>query len=317
MRYRRVLVWVATFGLVLAVLGASTAGCGGADDPARPLTEKDGPPRPTYNRFIRPDTGEFWDSYGAWDNRKIPDEEKAKSPWYNPRWAPFSKCMAGAGFETRRDRSVPFAQADLDRVVAQVNAARPDHVAKKAIGQNVKVGGVAESFLVCADTWLTLPTEELAANGLRQLEPGEVPQPYTDPAELPPPAFNNWIRPDTGEFWVPRVWDDRTLPEEEKAKSPWYNPRWAPFSKCMAGGGFETRKDRALPFAQADLDELVRQVNAARPDAEANKSVSNGAKLSGIAGSFLICADRWLALPIEELAANGLRQLGPGEVPEP
>ena len=143
------------------------------------------------------------------------------------------------------------------------------------------------------------------------------PEPYNDPAELPPPAFSNWIRPDTGEFWIPRVWDDRTLPEEEKAKAPWYNPRWAPFSKCVAGAGFDTRKDRSLPFAQADLDALVRQVNAARPDAEANKSVSNGAKLSGIAGTFLVCADRWLALPREELAANGLRQLAPGEVPEP
>ncbi len=172
----RPLVWVA-FALLLG-LGALPAGCSGGDDQAlRAPPQEDGPPPPTYNRFIRPDTGEFWDSYGAWDNRAISDEEKAKSPWYNPRWAPFSKCMAGAGFETRKDRSLPFAQADLAGLVTQVNAARPDRVANKAIGQNVKVGGIGEAFLVCAEKWLALPIEELAANGLRALKPGEVPEP--------------------------------------------------------------------------------------------------------------------------------------------
>ncbi len=172
---RVLLVSSLTFGLLAGALGAAIAAGVTDDSPTRPLTEEDGPPPPTYNRFIRPDTGEFWDSYGAWDNRAISDEEKAKSSWYNPRWAPFSKCMAGAGFETRKDRALPFAQSDVDGLVAQVNAARPDRVANKAIGQNAKVGGIAEAFLVCAGKRLTLPTEELAANGLRQLEPGEVP----------------------------------------------------------------------------------------------------------------------------------------------
>ena len=49
--------------------------------------------------------------------------------------------------------------------------------------------------------------------------PGKQP-PITDPAQLPPPPYNRFIRPDTGRIEA-LVWDDRALPAEAKAAAPW------------------------------------------------------------------------------------------------
>ena len=158
-------------------------------------------------------------------------------------------------------------------------------------------GGIAAAALV--------PTDEVVH-----------PEPYVSPAELPPPAFNRWIRPDTGEFWVP-AWDDRRLSDVQKLANPTYNPRWKPFSDCMVAAGFEVREDRSKAFSQADLDEVLHRVNHERPDTSANRGIGSGQKLTGIAGTFLDCADKWLALDRAEFSKSGVRDLGIGEVPEP
>ncbi len=126
------------------------------------------------------------------------------------------------------------------------------------------------------------------------------------PADLPPPPFNRWINASTGRFEVPR-WDDRELSDDQKAAKPLpVDPRWAPLSECMAAKGFETRANPAQPFGQADLDHLLSVVNAASPDATANKQLgSNARSAPGIAGTFVTCADASLAIPIEDFPQHG------------
>lgn len=140
-------------------------------------------------------------------------------------------------------------------------------------------------------------------------------QPY-EQRELPPPAFNRWIRPNTGEFWVPE-WDDRAIGVEQKAATPWYNPRWKPFSECIRQAGFSVRTDAAKPFGQADLDALLKRINQERPNAADNLTISDSRAVPGLAGAFLRCADEWLTVADEDLAKYGLKPLVPGEVPDP
>lgn len=139
-------------------------------------------------------------------------------------------------------------------------------------------------------------------------------QPISDSAQLPPPPYNRFIRPDTGRIEA-SVWDDRALSPAQKSIQPWYDPRWRPFSDCMVAAGYEVRTDKSRAFGQPDLDEILRRANAQLPDATANKTVgSNVATVPGVAGAFLQCADKWLALAPE---AYGIARLEPGEVPQP
>ncbi len=141
------------------------------------------------------------------------------------------------------------------------------------------------------------------------------PPPPRGTADAPPlPPQNRWIQ--YGEFFV-EPWDNRVLPPEVKAKTPWYDPRWRPFNQCLEGQNVLIRADRTKPFSQPDMDELVRQVNDARPDRNANRLIGTGDKVSGIAGVFLECADKWLSRDPSEYAAAGVRELLPGEVPAP
>ena len=128
------------------------------------------------------------------------------------------------------------------------------------------------------------------------------------------PRQNRWIQ--YGEFFV-EPWDNRALLPEAKAKTPWYDPRWRVFNGCLEGQNVFIRTDRTKPFSQSDIDELVKQVNGARPDRNANRLIGTGDKVSGIAGVFLECADRWLSKDPSQYAAEGVRELQPGEVPEP
>ncbi len=145
---------------------------------------------------------------------------------------------------------------------------------------------------------------------------GEFVLPPVAPADLPPPPYNRWIRPDTGMFYA-HLWDDRPISQEAKDANPWYNPRWKPFSDCMVAEGFDVRPDPEKPFSQADLDELLRRANAELPDTEANKRIgSNIDDVPGFAGAFLRCG-YWLALQGDQLEAHGIQRLEPGEVPEP
>jgi hypothetical protein len=133
--------------------------------------------------------------------------------------------------------------------------------------------------------------------------PGATPAP---PPDSPPP-FNRWIRPDTGEFWVD-PYDDRHLSEEAKAADPVYNPRWDPFAACIEDQSYEALAPGSAFFTQADMDALLARVNAERPDTRANRQVSNGDTLPGLAGAFLKCADEWLALTPEEAKALGFEE---------
>lgn len=102
------------------------------------------------------------------------------------------------------------------------------------------------------------------------------------------------------------AWDDRELSPEQKAANPLPpDPRWAPFGECMAARGFETRAIPTQAFTQADLDRLLISVNAAMPNPEVNKQFAANAKLPGIAGAFVACADEWLSIPIEDFGKHG------------
>jgi hypothetical protein len=141
--------------------------------------------------------------------------------------------------------------------------------------------------------------------------------PISDPTRLPPPPYNRFIRPDTGRLET-TLWDDRALSAAQKAAQPWYDPRWKPFSHCMADEGYDVRTDLTKPFAQEDLDEIVARANAQLPDGEANKRIgSNTDTIPGIAGAFLRCAGRWLALTPAEWPGNGIQRLEPGQIPTP
>jgi hypothetical protein len=122
----------------------------------------------------------------------------------------------------------------------------------------------------------------------------------------PPPPYNSWIDPITGRFSVPE-YDDRHLSEEQKAADPVFNPRWAPFARCMEDAGYEALAPGSTRFSQRDLDLLLERVNAERPDVAANRQVKTGDQLPGLPGAFLNCADQWLALSTEEMDALGLR----------
>lgn len=141
--------------------------------------------------------------------------------------------------------------------------------------------------------------------------------PYIDPTTFPHPPYNRWIRPDTGVFEA-YVWDDRPVPEAEKTATPWYDPRWKPFSDCMVAEGYEVREDATQPFGQRDLDKIVAMANAERPDTAANKRVGgNIDSVDGIAGAFLRCAGEWLAIQSQDWQDRGIQKLSPGELPEP
>ncbi|MCC7363715.1 MAG: hypothetical protein IT303_05045 [Dehalococcoidia bacterium] len=128
------------------------------------------------SRWINPETGAFWNGDGPWDNRTLSDEAKQAEPWYDPRWKPFSDCMVARGYDVRASSSRPFAQEDLDRVIDQANVERAgmDH---RTLKPGEDPGGIAGAFLACANRWLTIAPDDYAANGIRWLEPGDLPAP--------------------------------------------------------------------------------------------------------------------------------------------
>ena len=141
--------------------------------------------------------------------------------------------------------------------------------------------------------------------------------PISDPAQLPPPPYNRFIRPDTGRFEV-LLWDDRPLSAEQKAALPSFDPRWKPFGHCMAAEGYEVRADATKPFTQKDVDFIVARANEQLPDAQANKRIGgNVDKVDGVAGAFLRCAGQWLGLAPADWPAHGIVLLPDGQIPGP
>lgn len=149
-------------------------GIPGDDQDLAPTSPSEIPP-PTYNRWIRPDTGRF-EAY-VWDDRPISEAQKAEDPRYDPRWKPFSDCMVAEGFDIRLDRSQPFSQHDLDALVDQANRERPDGGLNRTIGSDIgDIHGYAGAFLRCG-FWLALRPDEWASHGIERLGPGEIPEP--------------------------------------------------------------------------------------------------------------------------------------------
>lgn len=153
----------------------------------------------------------------------------------------------------------------------------------------------------------------LGANALQ----GDDKLPPLSAAEVPTPVFSRWVNPD-GEF-VGYIWDNRHLGSSQKAAKPWYDPRWKPFSACMGDRGHEVRDDpSSVPFGQEHLDEIVARANAERPNGAGTlRAIGDGEDLGGIAQAYIDCANRWLTIEYEQLAANGIEWIEPGEIPEP
>lgn len=164
-------------GVMVGLAGVGLMSAIADDDPNERPVMPDEAVLPVINRWVDWSTGAFWNPDGAWDNRIISDEEKAKSPWYDPRWKPFSDCMVAEGFEVRASASEPFAQKDLDALFVAVNEASPDGQANKKLGPAGPAPGVTGAFLKCADRWLTIGPDDYEKNGVTWLEPGELPEP--------------------------------------------------------------------------------------------------------------------------------------------
>lgn len=121
---------------------------------------------PPYNRWIRPDTGEFW--VDVYDDRHISEDDRASDPVYNPRWDPFAACIENEGYESLALGSSFFTQADMDALLARVNAERPDASANRQVNNGDTLPGLAGAFLKCADEWLALTPEEAKALGFEE-----------------------------------------------------------------------------------------------------------------------------------------------------
>lgn len=162
------------FGAAASAYAVSTRG----DDPAEPAPGEQTPPVPTLNRWVRPDSGLFWNSNGIWDNRNLPDEQKAATPWYDPRWKPFAACMQDRDFEVRADGNRPFDESDLDKVIERLNKENPDTARNRTVPPgDYSMGGFTGAFLECAERWLAIQPGDFAKSGIVMLEPGQVPEP--------------------------------------------------------------------------------------------------------------------------------------------
>lgn len=177
MSNRALLLTAALAGIVAAGVLSAVA-VGGVGNSQEPPPGRPTPPIPILNRWIRPDTGVFYMAAGPWDNRELPAEQKAATPWYDPRWKPFGACMRAAGFEVRTEPSKPVNQSDIDRIIGRLNSQNPDRAANKRIRPgDYSMGGFTGAFLQCADRWLAIQSEDFEKNGIRMLNPGEIPDP--------------------------------------------------------------------------------------------------------------------------------------------
>lgn len=152
-------------GLVTGVaLGGLVLGAQGRDD-TTPRSLEDGPPVPTLHRWVDPHAGSF--RAPVWDDRHIPDAEKARNPLPpDPRWAPFADCMIAQGYDVVATSGKEFTQADLDTTLSRVNEERPDIAANKALQADASLGGFPGAYVNCADEWLAIPVRDFAEHGL-------------------------------------------------------------------------------------------------------------------------------------------------------
>ncbi len=60
-----------------------------------------------------------------WDDRRLSPEAKAQDPWRDPFWPRFVRCMQDVGIGAAIVAPDDATQADIDRLVAEVNAPGP------------------------------------------------------------------------------------------------------------------------------------------------------------------------------------------------
>jgi hypothetical protein len=159
--------------LAVALLAAYTGGFARSAQSTADLRDGAAPaqidspePPPPVNRWIDPATGEF--IVGVYDDRHMSEEDKAKDPVYDPRWDPFAACVRQEGYEPLSPGSPWFVQADMDALLARVNAERPDTTANRRVNTGDSLPGLAGAFLKCADEWLALTPEQAKANGFQE-----------------------------------------------------------------------------------------------------------------------------------------------------
>lgn len=88
---------------------------------------------------------------------------------------------------------------------------------------------------------------------------------FKDPATAPTPLPNrSAFITEEGFLRLPQF-DDRHISEEEKAQNPWRDSAWAPFIRCMQEDGFGTYIVDPDVTTQADINQLVYEVNQYGP----------------------------------------------------
>ncbi|MPZ99695.1 MAG: hypothetical protein GEU80_10235 [Dehalococcoidia bacterium] len=80
------------------------------------------PPPPSTSRFI--DERGFF-SIPPYDDRALTNERKEADPVNDPRWPAFVHCMQGHGYGTWASSPDTATQADIDRLVEEVNVSGP------------------------------------------------------------------------------------------------------------------------------------------------------------------------------------------------
>lgn len=132
--------------------------------------------------------------------------------------------------------------------------------------------------------------------------------PFSRDEDVPKPYFHQFLGFD-GIYYASR-WDDRALSDEAKRADPVYDPRWPPFSQCVAAGGLEVRADPSTKYNQDDLDRLLNRVNRENPDPAQN--LQRPPDPLSAAGVFTRCALEWLTKSPEEIRKlTGVTEAGP------
>ena len=132
--------------------------------------------------------------------------------------------------------------------------------------------------------------------------------PFARDEDVPKPYFHPFLGFD-GIYYV-SLWDDRALSDEAKRADPVYDPRWPPFSQCVAAGGLEVRADPSTKYNQDDLDRLLNRVNRENPDPAQN--LQRPPDPLSAAGVFTRCALEWLTKSPEEIRKlTGVTEAGP------
>lgn len=108
-------------------------------------SEADCPPPPARSRFV---THEGFYDLPPWDDRHLSEAEKAADPWIDPFWPAFVECMQAGGIGVGTTTPETARQADIDRLVAEVNESGP-HYIPTSVGFTYQPSPKADVFQSC------------------------------------------------------------------------------------------------------------------------------------------------------------------------